>query len=571
MAKYKRLGYALSAAAIFVGSGVLAPGAFADEGDPFCIEDGECYATLQEAFDVVPNDGTLTTIYLNSEEDTVYDGGGAFYTSGKKTTYGTHPANSNYNVVFDLKGKTYVVSRAPVGSTGYETQAFHLERGGKFTFKDGTVKASSDSGVWFLLQNYADTTLDNVILDGSDNANITYVASNNFGSLTVKGDSQILASEGNVAFDLWYGMSAVYDNGITVTFGDDFTGKVSGVVEYGHHSRVTDEEWQERAVLNIAGGEFDTEFQNGSTDALDGANIKISGGVFTTEPDGAYIEEGYVVYESEDGFVVFPEIGVAEVKDKINEDRSDENAGNKSILNNAIEEVIAGIVKKYADIKEAAGGSNEYTFTLDDGTKIEIYFADDTVSALLGGADFSITLGSYSEIDDFGLDFEGLREAGDDEMVDAIEEVLDDDAVVVDIMEYYIDIDNSVNGYVGAVTELPEELTIIYNLPEVAALADGSVRAWQVVRYHDGVAEEIDSEYDEEANTLTFASDKFSVFTIAYTDTEEEEATTEETATPETGTVTAAGASARTAAMVTAIAVGVITSTLSFMYLIRRK
>ena len=177
MAKYK-IACALSVTALTLGSGILTPLVFADGGDPFCIDSGDCYSTLQAAFDQVPSDGTLTTIYLNGDESTVYDGGGAFYTSGK----GAHPANGNYNVVFDLKGKTYVIEKDPVGSTGYETQAFQ---------------------VWFILQNYADTVLDNVTLDGSDNPGITYVASNNFGSLTVKGESQILASEGRVAFDLW--------------------------------------------------------------------------------------------------------------------------------------------------------------------------------------------------------------------------------------------------------------------------------------------------------------------------------------------------------------------------------
>lgn len=288
----KRLASGFSALALILGNVVIPAGqAWADGDDPFCIEGGGCYATLQEAFDVVPNDGTLTTVYLNSASDTVYDGGGAFYTNGK----GVHPANTNYNVVFDLKGKTYIIGNDPVGSTGYETQSFHVEKGGKFVLKNGTVKAAQDSGVKMIFQNYADTTFENVTLDASDNSNITYVASNNFGSLTVKGNSQILASAGRVAFDLWYGMSAVYDDGVTVTFGSDFAGRVEGNVEYGRASRVTDENWRDKAQLNIANGTFDITLMDGSAGALEGANINISGGKFTAL-DESYVTEDKMAY-----------------------------------------------------------------------------------------------------------------------------------------------------------------------------------------------------------------------------------------------------------------------------------
>lgn len=290
------------ATTLALGSSVVAPfGAFAESEQPFCIEDGECYSTLQAAFDAVPSDGTLTTVYLDGTDSIVYDGGGAFYTNGK----GTHPANANYNVVFDLKGKTYIISNAPVGSTGYETQSFHLEKGGKITFKDGTIAASSDSGVKMLLQNYADTILDNVTLDASTNSNISYAASNNFGSLTVTGNSNIIASDGGVAFDLWYGMSTIYFDGVSVSFDEDFTGKVIGTVEYGRSNTAKDvTDWQDKTQLSIAGGNFDIALANGSSDALTGANINITGGTFSSEP--GYVAEGYKAIKTDDGYVVSP-------------------------------------------------------------------------------------------------------------------------------------------------------------------------------------------------------------------------------------------------------------------------
>ena len=305
MTKHK-IAYAGSAVALMLGSGILSPlGAFAEGEKPFCIEGGECYETLQAAFDAVPNDGTLTTVYLDSTDNIVEDGGGAFYEYGK----GAHPANNNYNVVFDLKGKTFVVNREAVGSTGYETQALHLEKGGKFVMKDGIMKTTATSGVKMILQNYADTTLDNVTLDASDTSGVTYTASNNFGSLTVKGDSNILASEGNVAFDIWYGMASVYYGGISVTFGEDFTGKVNGKIEYGCSSSgggCSETNWQEKAKLSIANGTFETSFAEGSTGALDGANIVISGGTFKEEPKAEYIAKGYKDFAIDNEYIVLP-------------------------------------------------------------------------------------------------------------------------------------------------------------------------------------------------------------------------------------------------------------------------
>jgi hypothetical protein len=95
--------------------------------------------------------------------------------------------------------------------------------------------------------------------------------------------------------------NGLYDDGIQVTFDENFTGKVTGKVEYGHASRVTDENWQEKASLVIKAGEFDIEYANGSADALNGANIKISGGSFLYEVPEAYCAEGYVPVELENG------------------------------------------------------------------------------------------------------------------------------------------------------------------------------------------------------------------------------------------------------------------------------
>lgn len=94
-----------------------------------------------------------------------------------------------------------------------------------------------------LVQNYSNLTLENMILRGTETD--TYVLSNNFGEVHLKGNTQILATgsvngKENVAFDLWYGMQAVYDDGVSVYI-DDPTVVIQGPIEYGKAGRASEE------------------------------------------------------------------------------------------------------------------------------------------------------------------------------------------------------------------------------------------------------------------------------------------------------------------------------------------
>ena len=99
----------------------------------------------------------------------------------------------------------------------------------------------------FLIQNYCNLTLE-CDAGYQRNCNISYVISNNFGSLTAKGNASSKAADGKVAFDLWYGMNdkGLYDDGVSVTFGTDFTGSVTGKIEYGAANRASTMQWPEK-------------------------------------------------------------------------------------------------------------------------------------------------------------------------------------------------------------------------------------------------------------------------------------------------------------------------------------
>ena len=248
------------------------------------------YDTLAEAVEAVPMNNTETEIVLLKD----YIGSGIKVVAGK-------------NIVFNLNGKTYTVDKPTVGSSGTETNGFQLLKDSKVTFKNGTLDSATgadslpNGGI--LIQNYCDLTLENVTLDTSANSNISYVISNNFGSLTAKGNTVIKAADGKVAFDLWYGMNSngLYDNGVSVTFGTDFTGSVTGKIEYGAHSRVpSDSNWKDKARLTIANGHFDTTFVDSNNNdgvAPEDFNITIIGGTFSSDVS-AYVPNDYIQNEN---------------------------------------------------------------------------------------------------------------------------------------------------------------------------------------------------------------------------------------------------------------------------------
>lgn len=244
---------------------LLSVTAFAEDPDVASIGD-QSYSSLQEAVDEA---GEGDTIKLLGD----FTGDGVVVESGK-------------DITIDFGGHTYDIDKT-VGSSGTETNGMQLLQGSKVTLTNGTITSKTAK---ILIQNYSELELNNIILDGTQSSGCLYTVSNNCGSMTVKGDTEILANEGQVAFDLWYGMSDSYaQEGITVTFDDSFTGKVDGKIEYGSQ-RPDTEGWEGKTKLNINAGNFDIEITPSSGDALENANISVGGGTFTAPVDSKFID-----------------------------------------------------------------------------------------------------------------------------------------------------------------------------------------------------------------------------------------------------------------------------------------
>lgn len=245
------------------------------------------YATLEEAVAAVPADGVQVTITLIGGENGVITGNGVKFNDGQ-------------NIVIDFNGKTYNVDET-VGSAGTETNGFQLLKGSVVTLKNGAM--TSDTAK-ILLQNYCNLTLDGMTLNLSDKKQIQYVISNNFGNTVITGKTQIIAPEGCVAFDVFYGLSETYYDGVSVTFDENFTGRVEGTVEYG--AQKANENWQDKSKLTIENGNFDITFKVNTGDATE-ANITANGGNFGFVLPEEYLGAGNSLYtDGEGGYAVAP-------------------------------------------------------------------------------------------------------------------------------------------------------------------------------------------------------------------------------------------------------------------------
>lgn len=256
------------------------------------------YTSLAEAVAAVPTDGTQTTIILLGNTT----GGGVKVPSGK-------------NIIFDLGGYTYTVTDPLVGSSGTETNGFQLLRDSNIKIQNGKIDSTAER-LKILIQNYANLTLDNVILDGRQAEKCAYVCSNNFGTVHITGSTSILAKNGAVAFDVYYWPKNGYTEGVTVKV--DTTGTIAGKIEYG--SDGTEEgkaNVAEKANLIIQKGTFTGEISTYNLLNEDSdTGIAISGGTFNTDvkeylAPGFELVNGKVVSASshdddDDGSIGYP-------------------------------------------------------------------------------------------------------------------------------------------------------------------------------------------------------------------------------------------------------------------------
>ena len=150
---------------------------------------------------------------------------------------------SGSDLTIDFNGFTYTIDGESVGSTGTKTSAFQLLKDSDITFKNGTLTSSTAK---LLIQNYANLTLDNMVLDGSELAGTApypYTLSTNNGETLIK-DTTIIGKDSGNAFDVC-SFSPYTANTVTVE-GDSV---IEGNIELSSSN-----EADQKLVLN--GGDF---------------------------------------------------------------------------------------------------------------------------------------------------------------------------------------------------------------------------------------------------------------------------------------------------------------------------
>lgn len=170
------------------------------------------YATVQAAMAAVKDGETVTLV------------------SDVKSDEGLFLAAGNKNFTIDLSGHT-LESTANAGSTGTKNQVMHFEKGNTIVIKNGTIAAEpGNKTTKFIIQNYANLTLENVTIDAANlnyPGQVCYAMSNNCGNVLLKGNTSIInVPKGAVALDAC--KYATYEKP-TVTLST--TGTIGGTIE----------------------------------------------------------------------------------------------------------------------------------------------------------------------------------------------------------------------------------------------------------------------------------------------------------------------------------------------------
>ena len=296
------------------------------------------YYTLAEAVAAAKDGDTIRLL-----SDASGSGIGTFYNPGAASG-----KNGVKNFTIDFGGHTYTCVGPAVGSSGTQSQAFHLEWNGKdnpnvnVTLKNGTITstASESSGVQMLVQNYCNLTLDHMVLDGT-NVTAGYTLSNNCGNVVIK-DSTILAPESGVAFDVCDFASYT---GVTVTV--EGKSYVQGKIEV-----VNANKGENNAHLVLKGGYYTVD--QVSTAYSDSSAVKDL---------ASYVAEGYSLISSDTtGYLcmviekivvedveIKPDVAAPEVSKEELEDEDMTETDENALVESAGKVEVTGIVSEAMD------------------------------------------------------------------------------------------------------------------------------------------------------------------------------------------------------------------------------
>lgn len=365
------------------------------------------------------------------------------------------------NLVIDLGGFTVTFNPPTVGSKGTETIDMQILKNSNVTFQNGKFVSSDTDKSKMFIQNYANLTLKDVEIVAMNDLN-QYAVSNNSGDVNIIGNTSIKAK--SVAFDVCGFHAHGYKIGPKVVV--DTTGTIEGTIE------VSAEEGEKTRELSLLVKNMNHvgEFSVLSEDLND--NIKFEDGskVYTVV-DG---EETKSVVAADKEVIDTPYIKDSSVGEDFDKDMESFNKE----MNNfevEIEEAIKLLEEAGEEIPEAF---EEYKqFIIDYKKTLEN-------KKLIAGYDIL-----------YGRFIDEMVVSGKEEM--------------------------QPNKKVSVTLDIPEGLEKV---------KEGYTRKFNVIRIHNEVVEEDDgttrdrfeiaeiNAKDNGDGTLTFETDKFSTYILAYED-----------------------------------------------------
>lgn len=415
----------------------------------------------------IKGNGTIT----NLEGSTVY---GLIDNYGTLTVEGGNFIDNGAGDGSSIKnrGGVVIIKGGTFKSTASGTGNANIYSDGTLTIADGICFESKSERAYSVIVNTGSATIGDISVSGTHGA-----FGINGGSITING--------GTYTAQNFYGIWITNNSQITnVTInGGNFTGN-----KYGLYSSVDDgKQDQSDVAVTINGGSFIGREKSAiamkSNNSSQNWNMDISGGVYNTSVL-EYVKDEYKEYKLADNkYIVAKEDNLVTTDEDTKE--------NESSINDIIKNILSG--------EDVEGVSEETKENI-----VEAIINGDTIEALLN-------TDTKEESD---------LTSSEKELVTG--EIKENERIA----GYYdIEVLLKVNGTeIGKISELEKKIIISMDISDVEKVKDGYTRTYYVLRIHDSKIDRLDTKID--GNLLSFETDKFSTYVVAYEDVKKDTSST---------------------------------------------
>lgn len=497
--------------------------------------------------------------------------------------HGKAAINNELGATATLNGGTYTRSKengsnsADNGGNSY----YNIVNHGTMTInenvvvkQDGQFSSLLENGWYSGSQNTSGTPSVLTINGGTFSGGLNTIKNDDYGQLTINNGTFENVSQ-----------AALLNWNIATVNGGTFTSDNSNVILNGRLDNTMDQ-----GILTITGGKFVAakdkdviaKMVDGNEDSLKG--VTITGGTYSSDVS-QYVDSGYNVHYVDGEYIIAP----MTTKNTLSSTQENIHVGDSLTLKATVEpsDSLDAVTWSSSDSKVAtvdangkvtAIGAGKATITAKAGNQtatceVTVYEVESDVEAPI--IDTSkpvdeVTVGINDEesqknisdtltsiVDDITNGKEVTSVS--DETVENIKEAIDNGQVISTevqvtsveetevnaqdkkVLEDHIDENVNIAQYldinilvkaedqvIGEVNELDKEVTFTVAIPE-DLMKDG--RTFYIIRVHDGKAETLET-VENEDGTLTFKTDKFSTYALAYEDAQESTTTPVQPAQP---------------------------------------